>query len=791
MVKDVLTRKLLRDIREHWAQFAAAAGVVLLGTAAFVSFQLAHGSLLRTTEDFYADYNFADFFIHLERAPRAVLSELRAIEGVWQVRGRIVKDVPLEVEGHEGAVVGRIVSMPRRRDGMVNDIHIATGSYFSGAAAEEVIVNHAFAEAHGLQVGDTFKATIKEGRQQLRIVGTAYSPEYVYALRGAEQFASDDEAFGVVFATERFAEDAFQMANAFNDVVGTLRPGARVEEVLRRAERRLDRYGVFRTYDRADHASHIFLEVRLEAVQTASYIIPMVFLLVAAIVVHVIVHRMVEMQRTQIGLLCALGYTKRQVVWHYASYALAAGLAGAVPGVLLASYLARGMLGIWHEFYQFPELPLHLDSRPMAMAFVLSSGMSILGAVRSSWELMKLEPAVAIRPQPPQKSRIVHFGAFRFLWERLPLTWRMSVRNTLRARTRALFSVFGVAVSMVVLVMSVQLGGWLEWLLDHQYRLVDRSDCRVEFAAETSPAAALEIAAMRGVRRAEGIFEFGAGIRHDWRARDVGIIGLPADGRLYHVRDPDGRRIAMPPDGLIIPRRLAEELKLSPGDVVMMDPYVRDKDERPAVVRGVVDTYLGLSVYADRDYLARTLGVGPTITGALIQTDPGELDPLVSRLAEMPGVSAVTTTEALIDNFMEALSEFIDVMMTSQMIAAAVIAFGVIYNTASVSISEQERDLACLCSLGYGRGEVARIATNDIMPLGLTGIIAGSPLAYLGSIGLARALATDAFRMPMVVSPAHFFTAAAQALIFLLVARWISRRRVHRINIVRRLKTME
>ncbi len=791
MVGDVLTLKLLRDIRGHWAQYVAVALVVLLGTATFISFQVAHHSLLRTRDQYYAEYSFADFFIHIERAPRAALHEVRAVEGVWRARGRIVKEVPVDVENGDEAIVGRFVSMPRRRNRLVNDIHLVTGSYFPGAAAEEVIVNHSFAEAHGLQVGDTFEATIKEGKQTLRIVGTAMSPEYVYAIRGAEQFAPDPASFAVIFATERFVEDAFEMTNAFNDVVGILRPGARAESVLRRAEARLDPYGVFHSYGREDQLSHSFLEIELEALETSSYVVPMVFLIVAAVVVHVIVHRIVEMQRTQIGLLCALGYSKWQVVRHYAAYALGAGLAGVVPGTLVGLWFAQLLMIEYERWFQFPVLRVHFDPWPVLLAVGLGCGMCILGAVRSSWEVMKLEPAVAIRPQSPQKGRIVHFSAFRFLWERLPLTWRISVRNSLRARARSLFSIFGVAVSMVMLVMATQVTGWFDWIVDYQYRQVDRSDCRVELVAETSPAAALDVAGMPGVRRAEGIFQFGAELRNEWRTKDVAITGFPPDSRLYHVHDMEGRRVRMPPDGLLIPRRLADELNLRPGDVVMMDPYVRDKDERPTRVRGVVEEYLGLNVYADRRYLARTLGVGPTINGLMLQADEGALEPLVSRLSEMPNVSAVTTTRAMLENFVESVADLINVSVFLQTIAAAVIAFAVIYNTASVSISEQERDLACLCSLGYDRGDVARIATNDIMPLGLIGVIVGAPLAYLATLGLARAFETDVFKLPAIFSPEHYFLAAAQALIFLLISRWVSRRRVHRIDIVRRLKTLE
>ena len=108
-----------------------------------------------------------------------------------------------------------------------------------------------------------------------------------------------------------------------------------------------------------------------------------------------------------------------------------------------------------------------------------------------------------------------------------------------------------------------------------------------------------------------------------------------------------------------------------------------------------------------------------------------------------------------------------------------------------MSIAEQERDLACMCSLGFERESVAQVATNDIMPLGLLGTAVGLPLGVLVCHGLSRLYETDLFKLPVVMQPDTCGTVIALVLVFQLVARWVCRRRVHRINIIRRLKTME
>ncbi|MFW6189776.1 MAG: FtsX-like permease family protein [Planctomycetota bacterium] len=791
MVGDALHRKLWRDVRRHWAEFLAAAAVILCATCVYVSLRTVYVSLVASRDAYYSRYNFPEFWIHLEKAPQSALKDVDEIDGVWRVRGRIVEDVPLEVEGNEGAVVGRFISMSEHRRDMMSDIHLVTGSYFPGAAAEEVIVNRRFCEANDLRVGDTFQATINERKETLRIVGTAYSPEYVYTVRTVQQFAPTDRDFAIIFARESFVEDAFDMTNAFNNVIGLLRPGADVDRVLDRAEEALDEYGVYVNYGRGDQVSNRFLLEELKGVRTSARIIPGLFLIVAAIVVHIIVRRMTEQQRTQIGLMCALGYSKPRVVAHYVSYALVIALLGTAGGVVAGYLLAGQWVQVYNRFFRFPALRVVLDPRAVLIALALSAGMCGVGAARSAWKVLRIDPAVAIRPAPPQGSRSFHGGPLAGLWRRLPLIWRITLRNCLRARSRALFSVFGVAVAMMMLVVGVSMNDFFEWIMDYQFGTVDRSDARVDFAVEEPEAAALEIAKLDGVHRAEGILQVAGELRNGWRKKYVALMGLPRQSRLYRVFDTDGNRIPLPKDGLLVPKRVAEMMHLSRGDTVMLDPYLKDKDERPAVVRGVVEQYIGLELYADREYLARLLRDGPLVNGAVCSLDRGRTEAVMGRMDDLPGISAVSSTRRILSNFREQVKGLMNVAILIQTVAAAIIAFAVIYNATAVSIAEQERDLACMASLGYEREDVARIATNDIMPLGIIGIIIGAPAAYAACLGIARAYETELYKLPVVIYPQTYLRAAVLVLVFLLLARWVSKRRVHGIDIVRRLKTRE
>jgi len=313
----------------------------------------------------------------------------------------------------------------------------------------------------------------------------------------------------------------------------------------------------------------------------------------------------------------------------------------------------------------------------------------------------------------------------------------------------------------------------------------------VDFVTERRKAAVLDVASLQGVRRAEGILQFGAELRNGWRKKTVLVLGLPADSSLYRIYDTAGRRVPLPTDGLVIPERLARKLHLSRGASVLMDPYLKDKDERFAEVRAVVDQYIGVTVCATQQFLSELLGEPGAVNGTLIRSEPDALATVTSELDDVPAVRAVTATGAILGGFEETVSDLMRVSTFVLGLFAAIIAFAVIYNSSTVSIAEQERDLACMCSLGYERDTVAQVATNDIMPLGLLGTAVGLPLGVLVCHGLSRLYETDIYKLPVVIKPATYATVVATVLVFQLVARWLCRRRVYRIDIVRRLKTLE
>ncbi len=234
-----LDRKLRRDLTAGWGKLLAIASIIAIGVGCFVALRSAYRNLNEAQGRYYAQCRMADFSVELKKAPVVDAAELGELPGVIEVRPRLRFFVTVDLESVPEPLTGLVLSLPTRKTApILNDIVLKRGSYFTGRRDEEVIVNDAFARAHRLRPGDRIHLLLNDRRQELIIVGTAISSEFVYLL-GPGAMVPDPEHFGVFYLRDDFLEDAFDYEGACNQVLGLLAPDSRSrpDALLDRAER--------------------------------------------------------------------------------------------------------------------------------------------------------------------------------------------------------------------------------------------------------------------------------------------------------------------------------------------------------------------------------------------------------------------------------------------------------------------------------------------------------------------------------------------------------------------------
>lgn len=784
-----LDRKVLRDLWTMKSQLAAVAAVVAVGVASFVALWSMYEYLKTSRDEYYREYRFAEVFAGLKSAPDRVGAEIRRIPGVGAVQTRVVHDVVLDVPGLPEPATGRLVSVPAGEPPTLNAVHVRRGRFPEARARDEALVSEGFVEANDLGVGDTVSAVINGRWQDVRIVGVGISPEYVYEFRGG-QVLPDRRRFGILWMNRQVLASAFDMEGSINDVALTLAPGAVEPRVIDRLDRVLERFGGLGAYGRETQLSHQYLSDEIATNRITATIVPVIFLGVAAFLVHMVLARLVGNQRTQIGILKAFGYSDGAVGRHYLELAAVPVMTGGIVGTAFGMWLAVQLAGVYADVYRFPWVSYDPGWQVAAIAVSITGAAAAVGALGAVRSAVRLPPAEAMRPQSPESYRpatLERLGLGRFLG----VVPRMVVRNLERRPGKAALTVIGIALAAGVGVAGRYSFDAVDRIEDLQFRVAERGDVTVSFAEPRGGEALRSLEELPGVLRAEPFRTVPAELRAGHRGHRTGLLGLPPDGRLRRIVSADGAVRPLPPDGLLLSAALAERLRVRPGDEVTADVLTGEKPRLRLAVHGVVDEVVGLNAYMPIGALRRELREGPVLSGARLEVDPERLDALYARLKRSRGVAGVSVREATMRTFEETFAQVFAIATTVLVLFATVIAFGIVYNGARVTLSERARELASLRVLGYSRGEVSRILLGEQAVLTLTGIPAGLGLGYLFCWVLRTAYRAEMFRLPLVVSRQTYALAAGVVAVSALLSAAVVHRKVRRMELVEALKTRE
>ncbi len=785
-----LDRKLLRDLRHLWGPVAAVVLVMACGVATYVMSLCMLSSLLRSREAYYERYNFAHVFAQLKRAPDPLADAIAGIPGVSQLQTRIVVHATLDVPGMAEPAVGRLVSIPERPGPMLNALYVRSGRTIEPGREGEVLVSEGFADAHGLGPGDTVAAVINGRKRHLRVVGVALTPEYIYQIRPGD-LLPDDRHFGVFWMGRAELAAAYDMTGAFNDVALTLAPGAWEPEVIRRLDRLTERYGGLGAFGRADQPSHQFVENEMEELRGMASVVPTIFLAVAVFLVNVVLTRMIATQREQIATLKAFGYTRREIAAHYLKFVLVIVGLGSLVGTLAGAWLGVRVTAMYGRFFHFPVLDFYLDPAVVLEGLGITAAAALAGVSVAVWRAVRLPPAEAMKPEAPAVYRPT-FAEQIGLARLLPPSARMILRLIERRPLKTGLTMFGISLATAVVVLGSFSLDSINHVLEVQYFFAQRQDVTVTFVEPRSTEALYGLASLPGVSRVEPTRGVATRMRNGPLSRRVGVIGVPHDSSLYRVLDVNAQPVALPPEGLVLSEKLAELLDVRPGEVIEVEVLEGARPVRRVVVAALVDDFAGTIAYMDLPAVNRLLGEGPLATGAYLKADVRFHEALYRELKNTPGVAGVSIKLDALRTFRETIAENLLTMRLFNVAFAAIIAFGVVYNSARIALAERGRELATLRVLGFTRGEVARLLLGELALLTLVAVPVGLAFGYgLAYFVIETAYDTELFRLPLVVSRWTFGFAAAVTLLAAVASGFVVGRRVSQLDMVAVLKSRE
>lgn len=784
-----LDRKLIRDLNQMKGQVLAILLVIAAGVATFVMSMCAYNSLEWSKEYFYRQFRFADCFAEVRRSPQAVQARLQEISGVAAVETRLVYDVLLDLPDMSEPATARLISVPRSGMSRLNQLYISRGRMPEPRRAGEIIVSELFADAHGFTTGDTIKATMNGRSQTLKMVGTALSPEYVIQIKPGT-LIPDNRRFGIFWINQDDLEAAFDMTGAFNSVTFKLAHGASLDAVIDEVDQVLKPYGSIGAYGRDRQLSNTYISDELFQLRSMAIMAPSIFLSVSAFLLNIVCARIITQQREQIAALKAFGYTKLEVGLHYLSTVLLISVSGTIVGTLFGIWMATGMTEMYAKFYNFPELKFEFDWLAIAGVFLLTTVVAFVGTWLSVRQAIRLPPAEAMRPEAPLSFKPTFIE--RLLPQRaIAPELRMVIRNVARKPVKAGFSILGIALAVSVMVVGNFSLDAVTYLLDFQFRKAQRQDLMVTFVNPTTASVENEIRDLGGVLASESMRSVATKISFQNRSRRIAIMGLEAEPQLFRLLDRHEREVRIPESGVMLSTKVAELLGANLGDQVLLEVLEGKRPTLTVEVTALVEEYTGINAYMNKQQLNKLLKESSVASGAFLKVDSNRIDEVYRKLEFRPGVAGVTIRDAMLQSFRETVAENLLIMRSFIIFFAAVIAIGVVYNSARISLSERSRDLATMRVIGFSKREVSLVLLGEIALLTLAalplGCLIGYGLAYL----MASGLDTENYRIPLVVSRNTYGLAAVVVALATLVSGLVVQRRIHQLDLIGVLKTRE
>ena len=786
---NILFRNLLRDIKKSKGQFISILIIVILGVTFYIAINSAFKNLSNSSSEYYSEYRLADIWVDLYSAPIGIKEKVESISNVKTATGRIVKDASINIL-EENATL-RFISLPDIKSDIVNDVVIKSGRYFSEDDSNQCLLDEDFFKANNFNLGEYIYPIINGNKVKLKIVGCVKSPEFVYTLKDASEIMADNKRFGIVYVKQSFGEAIFDLNGSINNISIEIFNGSNIEDVKDDVKKALKNYGVKSVIDRDEQISSKMISEEMKQLKSMGGTFPVIFFMVASVIIYIMMGRMVENQRTQIGVLKAVGFTNMQVLAYYMSYSAMIAFIGSFIGSILGTYMGASMTKLYNQYFNLPLADVKIYGEYVIPAFILTLIFCLFAGYNSCKIIFKIMPSEAMRQKSPESGKKIIIEKIDLIWKNISHLGKIILRNLFRYKKRVLLTSFGVIFSSAILLVALSMGDSMDFMIKQQYGNIQNYDIKVKFSKLISTEELSDIKNITHVKDMEPILETGVEISNGWKSKTVGFTALVKDAEMYRVEDKSGNSINIPSNGVLISEKLANTLGVKVNDSVNIKFYFPGKEKKDMVVRGIVVQYLGLSTYTSMDNLNSILGEGMIASSAVLKLDNINFEnEIKNKLKDMPNVTSVESKSDSLNALLSAMGAM-QASIGVYIMLAAILLSAVLYNIATINIFERQRELATLKVLGFSNNEVKKLIFNENYIIVILGMIVGLPFGKWLGAALMESSSTDAYTIPYVVEFKTYIIAIILTLLFTTITNLTLVRKIKALDMIEVLKNKE
>ena len=547
-----------------------------------------------------------------------------------------------------------------------------------------------------------------------------------------------------------------------------------------------------------------------ERINDIANVFPLMFFLVAALVSLTSMTRMVSEERTLIGVHKALGYSTVQIAAKYLLYALLASLLGAVIGIACLSQVLPGVIiSAYGSIYTIPNggapYPIQLDS---ALLSGLSGiGITLLSTMAAVLSSLKEEPSSLMLPKAPKAGSKILLERFEPLWSRLSFSWKVTIRNLVRYKRRLIMTLVGIAGCTALLLVAFGLRDSISDIIDNQWPAISHYDYIVGMTPDVSSEEADQINAELNQVGATNIHRITReNVLLESPTQKAGSLTRTTIMTSNSLQDLtglatlrnrlSGQAIELREDSVVITEKLAKRLGVGVGDTIQV--YAQDRignasgEPSTLTITGVAENYVGSYLYVGPSAW-HSLGIQDDATDGWYATLPENQttrDAFGEKLINQAGVATVDDVNEAIHTYKESLA-VVNRVVAILIVAAALLAFIVLYNLTNINIEERIREIASLKVLGFTRHEVDAYVFREIALLAVFGALFGLVLGTYLEGFVVQTAEIDLVMFGRAIHVPSYWFAFGLTLVFSLLVYVAMRPKLKNIDMVESLKSVE
>lgn len=762
----MLFRKMLRDFKDHKAQFLSIFLMALIGVFAFTGISGEAVGLVEVSSSYYEDTNLADGWIYGEEIADDVFSDIKSMDEIKDAQREMVVDTVANYSSDPDITL-HIVEGKQN----ISKFYLFKGQDFNPNDEEGIWIDKRFADGRNLDIGD--KITLKfDGKEVSKTVrGIMYSPEYVYYIQEGS-LLPDFSQVGFAYMPSKGADFDIEYNTIALDGYDELDE----KDFKSALEEKLGQKAYVQYVDRDNNVGIKTLQDEISQHQMFSGIFPAIFVLVSLLTLVTTMSRVISAQRMQIGTLKAMGYSNNSIILHYLSYGFVLSLTGSVLGLVI------GPLTIPYLFYPTMSSTYSLPSWGPSwdISFFAVAGLMVVSSVLISYISVKgisdENPAETIRPKAP---KLVSSGLIERtkIWKRFSFNERWNYRDAKRNKTRAIMSVFGVFACALLVMSAFGMVDSINDVEDWQYNQIYNFNSKLILEENITDSQLDHILDETG---GEGIREEAIELKYKG-IKKTGTLTVMNDSEYYKVTDANRNYIHLDPDGIAISDKMAEVLGLKVGDKVRWHVAGNPK----WIDSEITETYsipFGQGLIMSPEVFDEIGGDDYNYSTNVVLTQKDVKE-------NYTGVSSITTSEDIRKGW-NTMTEALDLMVSVLTTFAIVLAVVVLYNLGLLSFTEIQRELATLKVLGFNSKSLRRLLLTQNLWFSTIGFILAIPGAYI-LMGIMMGSTGDEYCFPINIYLWNFVVSFLITFGLSVLVNLAFSRKIKKVNMVESLKSNE